>query len=373
MVSTCSPTASRATCRADGRGRGRVVRAGRHRRERRLRRADPRRAAIGRMGLHGRQRRLRPCVPGTGSAAAQVDHVLGVVRGLAEPDRPAGHLDRGRRRRRIGSGLERSIVPEGAGRDGCGSAGPRATFDGGGLRWIRVDGVEVLRGILLTARDADWRTLVPDIRGLVVTKGADAFSLDFEARFRGEGLAVDARVAYRGDAAGRTEALFDGRVVEDSVVQRLGLVVLHPADASGRPFEAFDDAGEVSLRGSFPELVSPERVPTASAPCAGSRRAGCGRPSRSTASPGRPRTSGPGPTPPSRAIATDRLAAPGRARRRGRRPPRGPAGGGDDGRGGSYAWRRSTRSPGRAGDCFDGRCRSGGTDRPRLGRADRGG
>ena len=74
---------------------------------------------------------------------------------------------------------------------------------------------------------------------------------------------MDARVAYRGDRDGRVEASFRRRVVADSVVQRLGLVVLHPADAAGRPFEALDGAGEVTLRGRFPELVSPERVPTA--------------------------------------------------------------------------------------------------------------
>ena len=211
-----------------------------------------------------------------------------------------------------------------------------ATFDGGGLRWIRVDGVEVLRGILLTARDADWRTLVPDIRGLVMTKGTDAFSIDFEARFRGEGLAVDARVAYRGDAAGGIEASFDGQVVADSVVQRLGLVVLHPADASGRPFEAFDDAGEVSLRGRFPELVSPERVPTSIARAA----LGAGERDAGDALVRRRALGDRGPAGLDRRLvqellAPDRLAAPGRARRRGRRPPRGPVGGGADGRGGS--------------------------------------
>ena len=65
-------------------------------------------------------------------------------------------------------------------------AGPvEATWDGGGLRWISLDGVEVLRGILLTARDSDWRTLEPRIGDLRISADAARFSIGFDVHFVG--------------------------------------------------------------------------------------------------------------------------------------------------------------------------------------------
>ncbi len=132
-----------------------------------------------------------------------------------------------------------------------------ATWERGGLRWITVDGTEILRGIQLTARDADWRTLTPAITELRIDADAEAFSITFDARWRGEEFAADGRVRMEGGSQGRIEARLSARVGSPTVAQRLGLVVLHPATAAGRPFEASGDRGEV--RGVFPELVSADR------------------------------------------------------------------------------------------------------------------
>jgi hypothetical protein len=134
------------------------------------------------------------------------------------------------------------------------------TFDGGGLRWISFGGTEVLRGILLTARDADWRTLVPDIQGLIVTVEPDSFSIAFDARFRGHRFDVDARVAYDGSQDGRIVARFEAQIGAESVVQRLGLIVLHPASVAGRRFET--SGPSPPQRGAFPELVTADRFAT---------------------------------------------------------------------------------------------------------------
>ena len=134
-------------------------------------------------------------------------------------------------------------------------------WDGGGLRWISLDGTEVLHGILLTARDADWRSLQPKISGLRIAAYADRFSIGFDVRFRGERFVVDGHVRFDGDRSGRIDAVFTARVAAETVVQRLGLVVLHPAAVAGRPFEAVGDAG--STRGDFPVLVTADRFATA--------------------------------------------------------------------------------------------------------------
>ena len=133
-----------------------------------------------------------------------------------------------------------------------------ATWERGGLRWITVDGTEIIRGIQLTARDADWRTL---------TAGDDRSAhrrrrrvlLDHVRRALA-GRAIRSRWAcccWRATSRAEIEARLSARIGSASVVQRLGLVVLHPATVAGRPFEASGDVGET--RGVFPVLVSADR------------------------------------------------------------------------------------------------------------------
>jgi len=115
-------------------------------------------------------------------------------------------------------------------------AGPlEATWDDGGLRWIAFDGVEVLRGILLTARDADWRTLAPAITGLHLGTDADRFSIAFDTRWAGDRFAVDGRVSFEGDRTGRIDARFTA-------------------------FEATHETGAAS--GVFPVMVTADRFMT---------------------------------------------------------------------------------------------------------------
>jgi hypothetical protein len=136
-----------------------------------------------------------------------------------------------------------------------------AIWDGGGLRWISLDRTEVLRGILLTARDADWRSLQPRISGVRIAADADRFSIAFDVRFRGNRFLVDGHVRFDGDRSGRMDAAFTARVAAETVSQRLGLVVLHPAAVAGRPFEAVGDAGET--QGDFAVFVTADRFATA--------------------------------------------------------------------------------------------------------------
>lgn len=135
-----------------------------------------------------------------------------------------------------------------------------ATYDHGGLRWISFDGVEILRGILLTARDADWRTLRPEIRGLRAVTEANGFSIAFDAHWHGERFEVDSHVAFEGDRTGRIGAWLTAHVEAKTVVQRIGLIVLHPASVAGRPFEATHEIGPTL--GDFPVLVTADQFMT---------------------------------------------------------------------------------------------------------------
>jgi len=134
-----------------------------------------------------------------------------------------------------------------------------ATWDRGGLRWITYDDTEILRGILLTARDADWRTLQAAIGGLHISADTDTFSIEYDAHWRGQRFGVDGQVTFKG-GSDWIEAGVTARVATETVAQRLGLVVLHPSAVSGRPFEVTQD--NAARRGEFPVMVVPDRVAT---------------------------------------------------------------------------------------------------------------
>jgi len=137
-------------------------------------------------------------------------------------------------------------------------AGPMSVeFDNGQLRYIRVNGVEVLRAVGFLIRDRNWGTATPEISNLKVDQRADSFSVSFHAvcRIENQELSYDARIegskegnlAFTGTAVPRT----------DFLTARTGFVVLHPLKGvAGFPLEIEHVDGKV-VKGKFPELVNP--------------------------------------------------------------------------------------------------------------------
>ena len=77
------------------------------------------------------------------------------------------------------------------------TAGPLSVeFDNGQLRYLKVNGIEVLRAIGFLIRDKDWGTATPVISDLKVDQRADGFSVSFHAGIKigNQELAYDARI-----------------------------------------------------------------------------------------------------------------------------------------------------------------------------------
>src|ERR1700674_30769 len=77
------------------------------------------------------------------------------------------------------------------------TAGPLSVeFDNGQLRYLKVNGVEVLRAIGFLIRDKDWGTVTPAISNLMIGQHADGFSISFHAEIRIENqqLSYDAKI-----------------------------------------------------------------------------------------------------------------------------------------------------------------------------------
>jgi hypothetical protein len=138
------------------------------------------------------------------------------------------------------------------------AAGPLSVeFDNGQLRYLKVNGVEVLRAIGFLIRDKNWGTATPAISNLKVDQRGDGFSVSFhaECRIEGQELAYDAKI--EGSSNGHLE--FTGTAVPktDFLTARTGFVVLHPlTGVAGHPLDIEHvDGSKVS--GRFPELVNP--------------------------------------------------------------------------------------------------------------------
>lgn len=139
-------------------------------------------------------------------------------------------------------------------------AGPlTALLTGGALRSIKLQGVEVIRGLYFLVRDRNWATLVPEVRDLAIDRRADGFTVTFTCdgttpsdgtRFVWHGR-IDASVAsgIRFEAVGKAEA--------DLVTARTGFIVLHPLEqVVGCPVAIEHSDGRVEET-VFPDLIDP--------------------------------------------------------------------------------------------------------------------
>ena len=61
-------------------------------------------------------------------------------------------------------------------------AGPlTAEFEGGNLRYIRLDGAEMLRAVSFIVRDRNWGTYNPRISNLKIAEEDDGFRVSYDA------------------------------------------------------------------------------------------------------------------------------------------------------------------------------------------------
>jgi D-apionolactonase len=137
-------------------------------------------------------------------------------------------------------------------------AGPmQVEFDNGQLRYLKVNGVEVLRAIGFLVRDENWGTYAPKISGLRIDQRADGFSVAFHAvcSRKGQEIAYDARI----EGTKEGNLVFDGTAVPktDFLTARTGFVVLHPlTGVAGHAVEVEHVDGKI-VKDKFPEQVNP--------------------------------------------------------------------------------------------------------------------
>jgi D-apionolactonase len=137
-------------------------------------------------------------------------------------------------------------------------AGPLSVeFENGQLRYLKVNGVEVLRVVGFLIRDKDWGTATPAISNLNIDQRSDSFSVSFHAEIRIESQQLSYDAEIEGTRDGNLQ--FTGTAVPktDFLTARTGFVVLHPlTGVAGFPVDIEHVDGR-KVRSKFPELVNP--------------------------------------------------------------------------------------------------------------------
>ncbi|MEK0314432.1 hypothetical protein [Cohnella sp. 56] len=136
-------------------------------------------------------------------------------------------------------------------------AGPvEALFADGGLRYIKLDGNEIVRGVYAAVRDKNWGTVPPAFTDLQVERYGASFCVRFTAEHVNDEIDFvwDGRI--EGTPGGTVTFAMDGRARRAFLRNRIGFCVLHPVTLAGEPVTLESPEGIWTSR--FPELISPD-------------------------------------------------------------------------------------------------------------------
>lgn len=137
-------------------------------------------------------------------------------------------------------------------------AGPlEVTLDDGALRWIRIGGVEGLRGVAFLARDENWGTYAPRIANQRIERDNQRFEVTYDAEIDAPETKLRYAVRIEGKADGSLRFEARGETLEEFLTCRTGFVVLHPLEGVvGRPVRVEHTDGRM-VDSVFPELIDP--------------------------------------------------------------------------------------------------------------------
>lgn len=139
------------------------------------------------------------------------------------------------------------------------NAGPLSVeFDNGNLRYIRMNGVEVLRAIGYLVRDENWGTYTAVLSNLKIDQRKDSFSVSYRAQCTRLGQQIDYDATIEGKSNGSLAFRATAKPKRDFLTNRTGFVVLHPLQGVvGHPLKVEHVDGSIT-NSAFPEQVNPD-------------------------------------------------------------------------------------------------------------------
>ena len=131
-----------------------------------------------------------------------------------------------------------------------------AEFTAGGLRYLRMNDIEVARRIVVAVRDQAWNTVPGALSDVRIHQTGDEFRITFSSRHEADELCFIWKGTIGGTADGSCSFSMDGSAVTSFRYRRIGICVLHPPEEfAGRRFSA--TGGGAAISGQLPVLVAP--------------------------------------------------------------------------------------------------------------------
>jgi len=129
-------------------------------------------------------------------------------------------------------------------------------LDGGGLRYIRHGGVEVMRAVDYLLRDSNWATVPPRLENLLIHEDGDGFLLSYTGHVDVGGVTYSYDARIEGTPSGLSFEV-EGAPSADLATNRTGFVLLHPIEGvAGTPLTVTHVDG-MAEETRFPALISP--------------------------------------------------------------------------------------------------------------------
>jgi D-apionolactonase len=141
----------------------------------------------------------------------------------------------------------------------CGEIELRLDPSDGQLRYLKLGNVELLRGIYAAVRDQNWDTVPVTLSDLKLTRRKSVMEIQFKARHEADGIDFGWKGRISIDAnAGSLVYELSGQAYTNFRRNRIGFVVLHAAELSGRKLEIESCDGTL-VAGKFPVAISPHQ------------------------------------------------------------------------------------------------------------------
>lgn len=124
------------------------------------------------------------------------------------------------------------------------------------LRHIQIGGVEILRGVYFAVRDANWGTVVPSVQDTGFEKASDGWRLWQDLHWREGPVDFEGRLEVKVLGTRQMQFCFEGRALSDFDSNRIGFLILHPAECAGGSVAVEKSGGGVE-GGIFPSDIAP--------------------------------------------------------------------------------------------------------------------
>ncbi len=139
-------------------------------------------------------------------------------------------------------------------------AGPVSVrYEAGFLRYLTLDGAEVVRMIYFAIRDHNWQTAQLTITNELIDQTADSFQIHYDWQTTDLDIQMVVQVAISGEADGTVSFDFYGKAINRFARNRIGICVLHPLTGVTGQLCQIESPDGQQTSGWFPDYVSPHQ------------------------------------------------------------------------------------------------------------------